>query len=575
MKQSLTEYTNLKLDEKVKELRKIANIMAINIVDDYVLQTGIVMDSKEFNAQADVETDELIALSVSDRHQFDILFSDFFHSIKDAHISQLPQDLAVMLEQLDQVKKGGGIMKGAGAAVRSRLRDTLMPLKQLGIKVDSPMKDRGFFRQMMSPNFVFDPNKDRLSKTQGSAQTFDIKAFKKDDDYRRAMLELAKSIEKNSAASTKEERLLAAEVKKQNDRLFRNKEYAASPESRMSVAERGLYESIQGVLGFTGGLLKSLSRPRKGVQEQAAEVVATNVTPKVEQPAARKEQKKPAVDMPLFSKPLGSRIETVGMDELFDDGHSPSYIMSNDDAGTEEKDEEEDEFREATIEADDKKIELLKKIDDDVHKMSLKGDDSGGILGGLLSGLGALLTSKMGDLIKGFALRFLPMLATFLGPLLLPLAGIAAAVGAFVWLKNETSRNIEDLSPEERGKFEAAKQEHQAEEYASSQKKYWMDPAHATQLESLHKQGFLVPGIDNVETITRANGSMLEKKQEVAEAISAEKESTQMAATMSNVIAPTSNVVAPAPAPQRPKDSPRNPDNSLSLYLNSRVAKFA
>lgn len=538
----------------------------------------------EWGRRYDEFIGELKRMMDSDKDTFKILVDEYVDDLKAGRVKASTNLISdETMRQLGMLTpKTGEIAAGAAKAMSSKLLKTKTQVseKDLGIGAEVPPQAPQKSSMM---GRMFSAISERLDIMAEKRKTINVETpklsrqdYMKDDNYRTQILNTVREIQKLGSGASKEQKALLKEVRQMNEHM----RFIENPRERMTAGGAAMYDITKAVFGMGKGIVDLL---RPAVKEPLSE--KTEVAPETPQsvPEHQKQEKKVVQqpDMPLFSRPLRKSLPEDG---------EVSYIMSHDDepddASLEEQSEIETEYREATLGNEEKQIELLEDIDENIKKLADKeepGDGIKGALGGLLGSLFGNLMKGLGGLFKsaigGLVTRLLPMLAGFLGPALLPLAGLAAVVGTFMWLKKKTSKNLDDMEPEERAKWDEARAAHQEAESKASNTKYWDDPAHAKQKAAYEKAGFeLVDGkwVKKVEGVKKEVAPTLEAKQAVAEEAKAEKENARLAATVSNVVnSPTNTVVAPQARESRTKDSPRNPNNSLARYLDSRIVKFS
>jgi hypothetical protein len=306
----------------------------------------------------------------------------------------------------------------------------------------------------------------------------------------------------------------------------------------------------------------------------------------------------PLVQTPAAARYIKPKTAGVAANENKYDGEAAGetpaarYIMSKTagvaaneevpqkESGTKEEaaDEEAVNSRQKTFEFQEKELSLLEKIDEDIKKIKL---DGGSGSSGLLTGMLAMLPGLIGAAL----------------PLILPLLAGAAAIAA---IKNiisnvkeadrlnadtkakdtKLTEGLEHLDSPNKDKLLKYQKDMKEWTEAGQEKPWEFSSTYEKRLASrgAKPQAPEVEKLENVEQMKKEVSFDLDKKQEAAEINISKKAATENAAAFGNVInnsSSNSQVLAPPSQTSKSKDNPRNPDNSLSLYLNSRVSKFA
>jgi hypothetical protein len=448
---------------------------------------------------------------------------------------------------------------------------------------------------------TFDPNKDNKSATFGSAQTLDTKSFQKDEAYRREMLNLMRHIDKNGADSTKEEKLLAKEIKKMSDRSENSQKYIDHPEDRMTKGGAALYDIGKLLFGagkkLGGAILDTRMGSKKEVPviEPKTEMAVTypvknnglpasmnptgSLAAKFAQPANDnaediKEEDQTKKMWEVWEK---QRLEEEKMWEEYTKENSnagaswvmPGSLAENEKSGStiEAADEEQDKMNEIQIthyekvDADNAEIiSGLKEINE-----TEKSKSSGGMLatilaallgvGTFISGIVPAITVLGSTLLTGLG-GILSNAGSVLGkasPLIA--AGAAGiAVGTALYENSETVRDASGSVMESMfGHIDTAKE---------ADEKYKNSPEGKAQIEQLKKN----------------KADRLAYKDAAATVAKEDKADKRLSTAINlNAAAPSASapIISNNTENKTGRESPRNQDNVLNNYLNSRVIRFA
>lgn len=455
----------------------------------------------------------------------------------------------------------------------------------------------------------FDPNSSNTSAID-RIDVLDRKKYIDDAKYRAekwALLKETRAALRRGEAVSVEQLRLVREISKLEKKRLENEKFIENPEDRMTAGGVAVYEISKSLLNLGKGLFSKMIQPK-------TKETQTNVEKKIE--LESKEDNENNVKYIMASENGGGDAAKEEADETAD-----------------ERFETQTEQAETQIEhlksIDEGVHELIDKSESGTGSKewwALLGaafaaffKRAFSLITGIASNAFKMLRNLLSPLSKvlDFAKilgRFIPLILRFTGPIGLAITGIMAAVDLFSWLIDKDKEKALESQGEQAKFDENQKKAKQAEANKLANEtleknlanKNIPEAARQLMIESGRKRGFEynpktgkmepIPGfvrnnseteidvetdevdVENFETSTSIKSGVIEERTIAAEQASAQRQANLNAAAIAPIInAPqTSNIMPPAPNYRSTtKDNPRNRDNSLLLYLNSRVVKFS
>ena len=568
-------------------VKEVITAIAGHNVDMAIADVQAIVTSEQRDKEVVKENVRLTLLLKQHPDQFNTIVNQYIEDLNNKKVAA-PENVISLstLKQLNVLTSKGKLHAQVGNKIASRLSSVAekKTITELGISTASNRKV-GFFAKTFGDSSKFDPNTDKKSRTFGSAEVLDKEQFKNDEDYRNTILAVAKDIKRLKKDATKEQQALLGEVQKLDDKLNERKS------SNQTLGGQALLD-VGGIIG--SGLSKLFSSNRNKAKKQEEESYKTyekaNTTANVvkESPVQVSGRNEEALDMTHWN-----RNKTKKQEES-DEG--VSYVMPRDtpkdiqdnSAQIEANDKENDEFRTHEIDIGEKQVTLLEKIYEAVKSGSSSGGGSsmiGSLLTGLLSGLTGMFTSataKIAEVItSGLAMSkgsFLSLAKTVAGAM----AGgyvVDAALGK-MGVGGKQIDEAQDDANWQSATFNEKAQSSVGRGIEKLGSAFFLDnlvnEAKATRIK--HETAYLDNEHKNDMDYLKAKSDRLngiKSKQDSSDVNQANKANDALATTISNVSAPNTVISGDSSNQKRGRQITRNPDNSLSLYLQNNVIKFA
>ena len=559
--------------EQAKRLKSMANIIASNLVDEEVQNGPLELTDKEQKALYKKQADIILKLSKTAPNHFADLVRKYFHKIQGEKISYLPDDLQEILKTEGLITTSGTVSSSAKSHIPSQLRKSLSTLSpdQAGAAHKPEYKQRGVLGNIAAKfsSSIYNPNTSK-TKDEDRASMLDVRGFKEDRKYRSQMLEeQSRLIKLGHGASDEQLKLIKAIQKTKKEwekKLFDKEKFDAN----LMPAQLAMLNVGRGLLGasklMSSGIAKLFSGKPKEVPALEKKEEEKQIEPVKTEEIEAKEIK---VDTIVVSKESKAANDEQGGDVSYKMGHDEP-----DAAKQESADETTHDNQEKQIELVEKEVSLLEKIDAHILATNDNKKDSGilSVLTNLIGPIGSVL-GKIGPIL------------TTLG------SGLAVAAAAFAGFK--VGEKLMQLTgqTDENGDVKADSFTHRMVGHLLPTTEEDMDksdPGYATSpagLEEEKRHQLFLAGKakrekeakkTEIEPVKKEIAPNLEKKADAAQEAIVKKENAQLASSIQTVTnnTPVNNIV-PTPKRERGYDNPRNPDNSLALYLGSRVTKFA
>jgi len=580
----------LQNDSMIKQnavrLKAICDVMGRNKVDERIINEPLLLTEKEELAAREIESKNFMSMLRTSPKEFNNQLRIYFRKISGTPLSALPLDFQDILKTEGLVSHKNEVYAKAGAIVSSHISSMLASTssEQIGHKITPSYQKYGMLKGIASfgKKSIYDPNT-KKTKAEDRAEVIDIRGFQEDKTYRASVIEERKRLIRLGAmASVEQEKYIQMTgklVEARKKELFSQEKFEANltpAQLALVTITKGLGKGLLGgskmlaggmIAGATG--LRGLLSKNKISLETETENIPS---------VMRSGRREPDEYMPSVMRSGRHRPEP-------DTDETPSYIMGHTSptesnaAGKEEGIEVTEKLTEKQIELVEKEVGLLEKIEQNQRKEA-EDKDSGGGIGGILKTALSTLLGPVGGLI------------TKLGPLLgtLATAGAALAVGiaAFkvggIAMKamgqtDEHGDVIRDSMTDKVAGVFVPKTEEDEDKNAPGYAETSAGKEDAKRhVMFLAGQARLGNQKTTIETVKKEKAPELEAKKVAAVNAIEEKTAAKNAQAVSSIVnSPNTNIVAPV----QPKtisggnDNPRNPDNSLSLYLKSRVTKFS
>jgi len=573
----------VELDSNANQVRRIQDVcraIAESFVNSAIARSKdpLSISYEERDRKIEEKNKELLLLSKVKPEEFAQVLEKYLLSVRNK-VDELPVDIQDVLKNLDLIKTVKG-SKALKVSAHKKLTSTIVrqvrdkSYKDLGIEVEESKQQKstytapkkGFLRSLISPSLgTFNPNT-KNTKDENKLDVIDRDRYMADNEYAKTVRENAKRLKNDTTESIRlnvelrkleKQRVLNA-TNTVGAKIERSKDY-------MNTGEKALFNMSSALISGIAGKVKQWK------DKTSSTTPATPVAPEA-----------PTVPVPIAPVESGS----------------PSYKMSNDDIASEiEKDEEKDETVKQSLEVEKEQTSWLEKIYKKLDNLNV-----GGMGFPSLPGVGSLPGIDLPDRTKRkpkpkkvpripvtsaapLAVASIPTMAVTTTAALVG----GMAYGEYLYRKEskEKSKQLGIAVGSEASHpsfFEVISGD------SKSHKKRQRVANKETALKSNPKATFYSDENGqrrDIKTDELTGSSVfkpippeapkLEQKQNEVETAKADTAAKTNAAAMNNVMmnAPQiSNVSAPnmnMNKSERTKDNPRNPDNSLSLFLATRV----
>jgi len=555
----------IQLKEKAKVVESLHQ-MASHIVTKATKDMPPISD-EEYDKTWKEQVTKLKVMMDQAPNRFNMIVAEYIEDMKQGNIDS-PKNLISKdtLKQLGVLTERGDVVKNAATRMGSRMRESAksVSFKDVGATV-KPKNATSFFGKVSEKMNTFDPNQDKSSDTFGSAQSLNKKEFQKDKEYRNDMLSVLQDIKRLGDNATNEQRLLADEIKKQTT-IIKEGGGTFDPSKDMTAGGAALYDIgkllLKGVAGtVVGGAKMSKAAYDVGKKSFNTPTVPDSVSDSVPDSVSD------AAEAKIVPKQ--------------NDNEEVSYIMPKMTAAEkEEADEEDDEYKQEFLETQTDQVELLQKINDNIVSNTENSKDSGGIgswlktlsvgLLGVFGGMATIFSKQIGSIASGLLSKLgLPDMKLKLKPKLKSMGNatknlikggsrvllnpvVAAAAGAVV----TGGLLAEGL----------------------------IDKKNSTLYKAAGKLTNYLQGDDLIDTLDsnwtpksknpNRSDDLKNAEKNVSDSKTKKSNDALGAIINNNTVTNNSNPTVVNNTTKSGKSSPRNYDNTLGLYLNSRVIKF-
>jgi hypothetical protein len=582
-------------DKELALIKSACKFIANSNVDrrhKALLASGKFPPSSEYKK----EYEELILTATHSPDELRKIVNDYVKHLDES----VNKDASVikMLEDLNQVNVGGELRADAAKNVASHILKGVRKFATAQLDVENtaynkPTK-KGLSRFFTSSRGEFNPNTASTEKGN-ETRTIDRDLFNDNRMYRQELEADIKRMKKRGGLSTEELTLIAEHNKLKKEQMGgdkRLKEESDKILDSMTSGEKAMYDAfripsqlfgmankgLNKLPAFPSSLFKS-SPKEENIETSSVEHNTTE---------ASQEASNTANATPDNIQDLQNSIDNIKNDPTanhLDSANSESY----DAAAKETSYENATEYQEKQLDKSERQIESIKNVQAAIERSAesqveaINSNDSGsGIISTAIATLGTTLGGILGKL------------ASVAGPVLMAIAATKAVFdGVSAEVDGKHVEKVGDIVPEGMNKINpfawamnsgryvgnklngvgASDLIEKGIEFVAGDPLEGASQAGTTSIEEIKKRK--ADSIKNVETTKKDVAPKLDAKTAEVETVKESKKNTGMAGAISNVVNNSpNNVIAPPSNTKSGRDNPRNPDNSLSLYLKSRVTKF-